>query len=152
MTDYDIVSKFEENVDAYISSREALKAQLQEKFKEYLEGLMRRYEITDAVIRGFTPGFNDGDPCTYSFYCEYIDDIEYVFETKFGLGTESENLIQRVSPGVLNDNISWPIFMDKIYRLESLAQDIFPSVEIYAAIDTNGAFHYYSDDDYDCGY
>lgn len=53
-----------------ITVHSAAKAAVVENVKKYMEHLQKTlfklYPIEAIIIRGYTPSFNDGDPCTFS--------------------------------------------------------------------------------------
>lgn len=46
--------------------KEAARAKRKEAVEPFLEALAKTGEVSVIVIRGYTPGFNDGEPCEHS--------------------------------------------------------------------------------------
>lgn len=63
----DLVAEFEKLADDVANARERMMEVGAEAFEAYTKSLFEKYPELDAfVILGWTPGFNDGDPCTHS--------------------------------------------------------------------------------------
>lgn len=93
----------------YEQVNKELNKQIKENGNEFVEALFQ--EIFDqheglnfALIRGYTPGFNDGEPCTHSQdtfvgandYGRYLDFEDYELYEEFGVEEgETENHINK---------------------------------------------------------
>ena len=101
------------NIKVLLKQYEEVNAELNKQIKEngneFIEALFQ--EIFDqheglnfVLIRGYTPGFNDGEPCTHSQntfvgandYGTYLDFEDYGYYEEFGVEEgETENHINK---------------------------------------------------------
>jgi len=63
----DLIAEFEKAADALEQARATMQEIGAEAFDAYTMALFEQYPALDGfMIVGWTPGFNDGDPCTHS--------------------------------------------------------------------------------------
>ncbi len=143
----------------------------------FAEGLAGAFSVNPDIkailINGYTPGFNDGDPCVHTQYSiieadelkEHVRDSEEM--TAFLLGFESEEAmelemeekdldIEEVLEGLDLGDFSYEIYREVDSHLEGL-EDILHEVmgtdwQILAVRLQDGTIKTMTNEYYDCGY
>jgi hypothetical protein len=155
----DFMTKITETTNAINAAKEAYSNALKEAVDPTLNQISKEYgdQLDILTIVGYTPGFNDGEPCThgsdwgfgYSFLQDYglEDSMEEWFEDEEG--EIQEELIEEL----LNKKVDVPKevneFVSKVldpYFEEKLETDY--RVTIFFE---NGTYRI-EEDEYDCGY
>ena len=155
MTDIKTLLKQYEEVNA------ALNKQIQENGKEFIQNLFQ--DVFDqnpglnfVMIRGWTPGFNDGEPCTHSqetfvgriswgCYQDFSDyELYDEFEVEFD---EGDNVVSHINSECKT--------LDQVYEQLEAYSEIIERVfdtnfEIQAKLVDGKVV--VTEDEYDCGY
>ena len=147
-------------LEQYIQLKEKMEGferDLSEDMPKLVESLMRYRNIPHVCLIGYTPSFNDGDPCVFTFY-EDIDVLNYDCDSVF-----SEN--NSVASVVLSLYNNEPVFSfdspeykerKEKYSIFDRFEDVFEKSSyhgfcIAAYIDDQGDFHY-TEEEYHPGY
>ena len=150
-------------LEQYEEVNKQLNKQIQENGKEFIQNLFQ--DIFDqhkglkfVMVRGWTPGFNDGEPCTHSQETfvgrvswgtyhdfsdyELYDDFECVFDE------DSDDVVSHINSGCES--------LDEVYVQVEAYSEIIERVfntnfEIKASLNTDGKV-VVIEDEYWCGY
>lgn len=146
------IAEIQKCIAEYETIRSALSEDVSKNFKVIVEGLLRENHFPYLVVSGYTPSFNDGDPCTFTLNCDIIygEGTEYVIE-QFD-NADWSNIENIDVEGELKESAH--AIEKTISTLEELLELSFGSYgwRVLAGIDADGNFHYHLDTDYDCGY
>lgn len=145
------MSKLQEVTDLFEqmeNQRKLFEDKIRETGKELVVELLE--EIGDRypgfAVVGYTPGFNDGDPCEHTEYIVDFDEVE-----DYGLEDHFEHLDFESSRGTL-----LPHEEKKLETVQNMFERYAREVHhtdylIVAYRDDNGEIHF-EVSDYDCGY
>ena len=150
------------NIEEYLDIKqkvEDIKKEMVAKLSELIEYIMRKEDIKNFLAVGYTPSFNDGDPCEYYFTsgvdaCEYFDshiedlfieigdDTEFIDEMDF-----TDKVLYNLAKSFGLDSGSEVDYApeDKKFRAFDCISDIFEShnpygMSYFANIDSDGNF------------
>src|SRR5690242_19927821 len=85
------MNKVETILEKQKELKEFVKKEGQAAVKEMLESFFTENpEITAVRWRGYTPGFNDGEPCTFSVYFDGVSFDENVLDKLDDVGDREE--------------------------------------------------------------
>lgn len=161
--------------------REEAKSERQKALEPFLAALAASGEVSLIVVRGYTPGFNDGEPCEHSadFWVNVKECMSNdAHEDRFGFelsdeivdGIESEDTYDRearryvTNPAILKNNIDLCAKHGHVYQEPS--KQITDAIRelILATAENENSTNYYvsyvltdgkfeiNTGEYDCGY
>ena len=145
-------------IHAKIAEFQRVQAELVSEIKANFEGVVRavleenKYPVVS--ITGYTPGFNDGEPCEHSLYVETTEEAVEKALNQFADGesdAEESDHFKKLATARWSD--SSRAVRDIFDDLDEILHTSFgTNWQIIAAFDDEGNFHYNFDADYDCGY
>ena len=152
------LADFNARIEAYQNLKQGIVEDLKKDFPSFVESVLREVDFPYLEIQGYTPSFNDGEPCEFGLHM----DLDSGFD---GL----DKLMDIVGSDVDLSNLkifTYTYFqenpearrrarqIEKIFcNLEDILKDALDgNFEILAAIDADNKFHIYINTDYDCGY
>lgn len=150
------MNKFEEYNSHLNAIRQLVKNHGDEMVTGFFETLFAENKNLDVVlINGYTPSFNDGDPCSHTQYCTFdTDEINDTFDFYDHFCDEDEDDVdEKVEK--LNANLSNTESYDierKMDGIEDLLERVYDT-DFYICILRNedGSIEI-NTGDYDCGY
>jgi len=150
----DIMNKIAETTKSIQMAKEAYTMALKEAVEPTLKHIAETYgsEIDIITIIGYTPGFNDGEPCTHSsdwgFGYKYLEDfcLESYMEDWF---EDDEEKIEEL----MNKEVTVPTELKEFVRdvLDPYFEDKMVTDYRVHIIFENGTYRI-EEDEYDCGY
>jgi len=150
----DIMDKVAETTKAINDAKDAYSVALKEAVNPTLEHIAKEYgnDIDIITIIGYTPGFNDGEPCTHSsdwgFGYGYLEDfgLESYMEDWF---EDDEEKIEEL----MNKDIKIPKELREFVRdvLDPYFEEKMVTDYRVHIIFENGTYRI-EEDEYDCGY
>ena len=150
----DIMEKITETTKSIQLAKEAYSIALKDAVEPTLKHIAETYgsEIDIITIIGYTPGFNDGEPCThsldYGFGYGFLSDygLEYLMEDWFG---DDEDKIEELMNKEVKVTQELKDFVSNVldpYFAEKLVTDYHVTIFF-----ENGTYRI-DEDEYDCGY
>jgi hypothetical protein len=145
----EMLEKFVGRLDEFNRIKKELSEELQKDFAPLLQEILTTNQFPFIQIRGYTPGFNDGDVCEHTMYVEAdVDEVIQQFEdADFSNLTQFENMRYGDDQYKVYQTVDSTI--SSIGDLMYIAFDT--NWKINAAFDANGEFHY-DFSEYDCEY
>lgn len=150
----DVMNKIAETTKAIQNAKEAYSIALKEAVNPTLEHIAKEYghDIDMITIIGYTPGFNDGEPCTHGsdwgFGYGYLEDfgLEDFMEDWF---EDDEEKIEEL----MNKSIEVPNELGEFVRdvLDPYFEEKLVTDYRVHIIFENGTYRI-EEDEYDCGY
>lgn len=142
------------NYQEYVEARKKIEAFEKEQGSQIpalVEMVMREVGLNAFVAVGYTPSFNDGDPCTYNFisswaleyFEDYIEEMEDYPQTD--VKSIAINMLDKLGDSADNKLSRFDDFEHIFQRDNEYGQAYF------AYIDENDKFHF-KKEDYDNGY
>jgi len=135
------IAKIKEQKEILKGQKEILKGSLKTAIKEYL---VAHPEVPYVAFCGYTPRFNDGDPCKFSCW-----PIEYDIESI--APSEKEETWTKYE--------DWPEHLSNFYNTMQLNEIVTIFGELYNTHGFQVAYHIVDgelkeelNDEYDCGY
>lgn len=111
-------------------------------------------ELTEIIVKGYTPGFNDGDPCTHSQMDPYINGTDMYGdrddEDDSDPDGEGDNNEVAKTKEISNENRE--IVASEVDRLSGVLESLFgTNWKITIKRQGDGTITW-EQEDYDCGY
>ncbi|SCW95366.1 hypothetical protein [Ancylobacter rudongensis] len=145
---------------------EEAKTERQKALAPFLEALAKSGEVSAIIVRGYTPGFNDGEPCEHS--ADVFVNIEEIYgedlqDTDAG-GNLPEELFEELSYGSADANRELCTKFGHVYDKPSA--EIMNAIRtlIFATAEEENSTNYFlsyvlkdgkfeiASGEYDCGY
>ena len=152
------LADFYSRIEQYTTLKASIVEDLKQDLPGFIEKVLKAADFPFMEMRGYTPGFNDGDPCefgvhmdmTYGFG-EYQDRFENAFENAdfSNLDYLTWEHVRQNGQVRARANQVQKIFYDLQEILEDALEGNF---SILAAFDATGAFYCEIDTEYECGY
>lgn len=150
------MNKFEEYNSHLTAIRKLVKDHGDEMVTGFFETLFAENKNLDVVlVYGYTPGFNDGDPCTHTQYSVYdAEEINDTFDFYDYFSDEDEDDVDEKT-SKLNEHLSTKDAYEiesKIDSIEELLERVYDTNFYLCVLRKEDGSIEINTGDYDCGY
>jgi len=109
-------------------------------------------ELTEIVVKGYTPGFNDGEPCTHSQMSPHINGVDEYGDRDDEDDSDSDGDNNEVAEIKEISNENREIVASEVNRLSGALESLFgTNWKITIKRQEDGTISW-EQEDYDCGY